>query len=246
MREIRKRWMATRDAREFFARLAAWTILGVRIGIGVGVGVEMSACSTATPPGGAALGDGSVDANRISLVTTDGYVAAGPWMGYGFTATDPGAAMIVPACADGAGCVPAFSDHDFCMYGTVTGRADYTGFAMLGWNVNQAATAGAAMETWPVPASGGVAVTVTNIPPTTALRVQLQGTDPHSAADRWCAPLVNGRQILWTDFKTNCYAGGTPQTPLAAGTPIQQASVLVPGLQTTVPFDVCLIDIAIQ
>ena len=44
---------------------------------------------------------------------------------------------------------------------------------------------------------------------------------------------------------TNCYTGGTPQTPLTAGTPIEQASILVPGLQTDLPFDLCLVDIEI-
>lgn len=223
--------MSTRGACHFPTILLAAVTLGA------------VACSTATPPG-TTSGDGAVDANRTSLVTTDGYVTAGPWMGFGFTATDPGAATIVPACS-GATCEPAFTGHDFCMHGTVTGRADYTGFAMLGWNVNQAATAGAPMDTWPVPASGGVTVTVTNIPPATTLRLQLQGTDPHSPTDRWCAPLISGHQIRWTDFKTNCYTGGSPQTPLAAGAPIQQAAVLVPGLPTTFPFDVCLIDIAV-
>lgn len=196
------------------------------------------------PSGDAATGD--TGASRVSLVTTDGYVTAGPWAGYGFTATDPGAAMIIPDCASAAGCTPAYVGNDFCMHGTVTGRVDYTGFAMLGWNVNQQATAGAPMATWPVTASGGVTVTVANNPPSTALRLQLQGTNPHDSADRWCAPLVSGQQIKWTDLKTNCYTGGMPQNALTAGTMIQQAAVLVPGLQTTLPFDVCLINIQIQ
>lgn len=193
---------------------------------------------------GGDAGGGDAGASRASRVVTDGYLTAGAWMGYGFTATDPGAATITPACA--AGCVPAFTASDFCMHGTVTGRADYTGFAMLGWNVNQAATAGAAMATWPVPDSGGVVVTVANTPPTTALRVQLQGTDPHSSTDRWCAPLTSGQLIPWTDFKTNCWQGGTPQNALAAGTPIQQGAIMVPGLVADLPFDVCLIDIQLQ
>ena len=194
---------------------------------------------------GAAGSDATTD-NRGSLVASSGYITAGPWAGYGFTATDPGAAMITPDCAGAAGCLPPFMGNDFCMHGTVTGRVDYTGFAMLGWNLNQTATVGAAMATWPVPASGGVTITVVNNPTTTALRVQLQGTDPHSGADRWCAPLVSGQLIKWSDFKTNCYTGGSPQDPRTPGTMLQQGAVLVPGLQTTLPFDVCLIDIQIQ
>jgi hypothetical protein len=178
-----------------------------------------------------------------SQVVNGGFITAGPWQGYGFTATDPGYATITPACGNG-GCVPAFVGNSFCMQGTVNGRPGYDGFAMLGWNVNQGID-GSAPQTWTVPATGGVTVTVTNAG-NTPLRVQLQGTDPHSAADRWCADLVSGQMVAWTAFKTNCWTGGNPQTPLTAGTPIQQAAIMVPGTQTDLPFDVCLVDIQIQ
>jgi len=219
-------------------------------GILAALGCGAAACSStagqsnATVDPDASAGDGA--SSRASQVAAAGYITAGPWMGYGFTATDPGAATIVPNCAGAAGCDPAYTGADFCMHGTVTGRPDYTGFAMLGWNVNQAATTGAAAETWAVPASGGVTVTVSNLPPSTALRVQLQGTNPHDSADRWCAALTSGQPLAWSDFKTNCWTGGTPQNPLTPGTPLQQGSILVPGLLTDLPFDVCLIDIQIQ
>lgn len=178
-----------------------------------------------------------------SSVVSDGYVTTGPWAGYGFTATDPGAAQIVPDCGGNA-CNPPFVGKNFCMHGTVTGRMDYTGFAMLGWNVNQD-TAGGAQSTWPVPATGGIVVTVDN-PSNIPLRVQLQGTNPHSSGDRWCARLVSGQLIPWSSLLTNCWAGGTPQNPLTPGTPIQQAAIIVPGLQTDLPFDFCLVDVQIQ
>jgi len=191
--------------------------------------------------GNAAI-DASGDANATpSQVVVDGYLTAGPWMGFGFTATDPGAAMITPDCTNG--CTPPFTGNTFCMHGTVTGRADYTGFAMLGWNVNQGMDGGT-MNTWPVPSTGTLTVTVSN-PENTALRLQLQGTDPHSGSDRWCVPLVSGQAVSWGSFVTNCYTGGTPQDPLTPGTPIQQAAILVPGLQTALPFDVCLVDVQI-
>ena len=60
----------------------------------------------------------------------------------------------------------------------------------------------------------------------------ITGTDPHSGSDRWCAALVSGQMTPWTSLVTNCWTGGTPQTPLTAGTPIQQAAILVPGLTT--------------
>jgi hypothetical protein len=42
-----------------------------------------------------------------SNVVDDGYLTTGPWAGYGFTATDPGAAQIVPDCSSNA-CDPPF------------------------------------------------------------------------------------------------------------------------------------------
>jgi len=206
--------------------------------------VLVGGCSASTPSAAVLTdGGGGTDTapSRTSQVVTNGYLMAGPWAGSGFTATDPGAATITPSCG-ASSCTPPFTGNDFCMHGTVTGRPDYTGFAMLGWNVAQPADGGAA-GTWAVPDSGGITVTVSNIPSTVALRVQLQGTDPHSSADRWCAPLVSGQKIAWSDFQTTCWAGGSPLTP---GTPIQQGSIIVPGTLTDLPFDVCLLDIKIE
>lgn len=203
------------------------------------------ACSSSAakpgPDAGGSGGSPDADGAVASNVVTDGFLTTGPWAGYGFTATDPGAATITPDCSGGS-CVPPFTGNSFCMHGTVTGRADYTGFAMLGWNVAQAD--GGAAGTWAVPASGGITVTVSN-PGKTELRLQLQGTDPHSGSDRWCAPLVSGQMTPWTSLVTNCWTGGTPQTPLGAGTPIEQAAILVPGLTTDLPFDLCLVDVQI-
>ena len=224
---------------------------GSFVGIGAVVAVFVlggAACSSMTnaaadaagPGGGGAAG---IDAapSRDSRVVVNGYVTAGSWAGYGFTATDPGAATIVPDCAGAAGCVPPFVGFDLCMHGTVTGRADYTGFAMLGWNVNQPPTPGAAAGTWVVPDTGGITVSVLDNPSSTALRVQLQGTNPHVSTDRWCAPLVSGQMIPWSAFRTECWqTGGAALTP---GTPIQQGSIIVPGLPADLPFDVCLIDL---
>ena len=202
-----------------------------------------SSAGSKTDAGGTGGSTGTDGSGQVaSQVVNNGFVTAGPWAGYGFTATDPGAATITPDCSGSAGCVPPFTGNTFCMQGTVTGRTDYSGFAMLGWNVNQ--VDGGTMGTWPIPATGGITVTVSN-PANTPLRLQLQGTDPHSGTDRWCVPLVSGQLVQWTSFVTNCYTGGTPQTPLTAGTPIQQASILVPGLQTDLPFSLCLVDVEI-
>jgi len=181
--------------------------------------------------------------DKTSKVADNGFVTAGPWTGAGFTATEPAGATITPDCSSGTECTPPFAGTEFCMKGTVPGTPTYAGFAMLGWNVNQ--PMGAMPDVWMVPASGGITVTVANAPPGPPLRVQLQGVDPKDPAGRWCAPLASGKPILWTDFKTNCWTGGTPQTPLAAGTAIQQSSIMVPGMTGDVPYDVCLIDITV-
>jgi hypothetical protein len=216
-----------------------------RYGCGLGLVLGAAACDQGTPGADAEGAPVTPDSTSTeSRVATDGWITTGPWSGAGFTATDPGAATITPECANDMGCMPPYTGNTFCMQGTVTGRADYTGFAMLGWNVNQAP--GGDPMTWPVPDTGGVLVTVVNKPASTALRVQLQGTDPHSGADRWCAPLVSGKLIPWSAFKTNCWAGGTPQDPLTLGTMIQQGSVIVPGLTRDLPFDVCVTDIQVQ
>jgi hypothetical protein len=197
--------------------------------------------STTTGAGGS--GPDMMMVDTTSKVAVDGIVTAGPWTGAAFTATENG--TVSPDCSSGTACAPPFAGSNMCMEGKVTGMADYSGFAMLGWNVNQPMGAGNP-ATWMVPATGGLTVTAADIPSSVALRVQLQGTDPHDAADRWCAQLVPGKQIAWTDFKTNCWTGGKPQTPLAAGTMIQQAAVTVPGLTIDLPFKVCLVDIQIQ
>src|SRR5450432_1648562 len=99
----------------------------------------LAACDSGGSSGapGAAGGDtsaGGLDGgDTASKVAADGTITSGPWLGSGFTATDPGAATITPECS--AGCMPPFVGTDFCMTGKVTGRPDYTGFAMLGWDV---------------------------------------------------------------------------------------------------------------
>jgi hypothetical protein len=193
--------------------------------------------------GGAPMTPDAADPTTPSTVVSDGYVTTAPWAGYGFTATDPGAATIIPECG-AATCNPPFVGNLFCMHGTVTGRFDYTGFAMLGWNVKQDVLGGDPL-TWAVPESGGLIITVDN-PSDTPLRVQLQGTNPHDSADRWCVPLVSGQFIPWGSLKTNCWTGGKPQNPLTPGTPIQQAAIIVPGLQTDLPFNFCLVDVQVQ
>ena len=67
--------------------------------------------ASAGATGGRRRNDGS--GQVASQVVNDGFVTAGPWAGYGFTATDPGAATITPDCSGSAGCVPPFTGNTF-------------------------------------------------------------------------------------------------------------------------------------
>ena len=180
--------------------------------------------------------------DTTSKVAVNGIVTAGPWLGAGFTATENG--TVSPDCSSMTSCVPAFTGANMCMTGTVKGMADYSGFAMLGWNVNQ--PEGMMPATWAIPETGGITVSVVSQPATTAMRVQLQGVDPKEPPAAGVHPSSPASRSQWTDFKTNCWTGGKPQTPLAAGTMIQQAAITVPGLTVDLPFNVCLVDIQIQ
>src|SRR5258706_2052436 len=90
---------------------------------------------------------GSAPVDTTSKVAMDGFVTAGTWTGAGFTAAENGTVM--PDCSSGTSCTPPFAGNTMCMQGTVTGKADYSGFAMLGWNVNQ--PMGAMPMTWAIP-----------------------------------------------------------------------------------------------
>src|SRR4029079_6697611 len=64
--------------------------------IALAVSLAAACASSPTPnagnggPGGGDAGGNDAGGSRASKVAVDGYITAGPWMGYGFTATDPG------------------------------------------------------------------------------------------------------------------------------------------------------------
>lgn len=199
---------------------------------------------TGTSATGPTSGDGGPVASEV---VASGLVTAGAWSGYGFTATDGAAyATIVPSCS--AACSPPFTGSDFCMSGTVFGRSDYAGFAMLGWNVAQP-NDGGAVGSWDV-AGTGVTITVSN-PSDVALRVQLQAPGgAHVASLRWCAPLTSGQMIPWSSFANECWNSGTAAgNTLTSGQAIENAAIVVPGAGASIdtPFNnVCLVNITLQ
>ena len=92
-------------------QLVAGTILFAGLLVTAGCGsssasVGLGADAEAGDSGDATTEDAPV-VNVPSNVVSDGYLTTGPWAGYGFTATDPGAAQIVPACGADS-CDPPF------------------------------------------------------------------------------------------------------------------------------------------
>jgi hypothetical protein len=176
------------------------------------------------------------------------------------------------ACADGAyygsnawaGCVwiaaggvgtttsPAdFNTHTagtpFCVSGNVGPMTDYSGFAMIGLNLDQPLASGVVGEWTPTTLpTGGVQVGVTNHG-ASALRVQITGPNGMTDAnDRWCYDLgtVSGAiSIRWTSFNTACWSGGSGVA--YTGTSLTTVSVLVPGGNASAtPYDFCVSSLA--
>ena len=179
---------------------------------------------------GAISGGGSAGSAAMS---GGGYLVSGAWHGYVWTSASGTGSTITP---------PNFSSNTagqpFCATGSVGAMADYSGTAIVGYNLNQAQGMGSPTNTI-TPTASGIVVNVTN-KGTSTLRLQLQG--PNGATDakqRWCATITgSGGTIPYSSFNTACWDdSGTAY----AGEPIVAAQILVPGDNlVAVPFDFCL------
>jgi hypothetical protein len=171
-------------------------------------------------------GTGGAPATGGSAAADGSYYVGGVWHGYFWDSATGTGSTITPA---------NFTNHTlgaaFCASGIVGPMTDYSGVAMIGYNINQAQGTATTPGTW-TPASvssGGVTVNVTNNS-TSVLRVQIQGPNGATVAtDRWCATLTlfdRTVTIPWSSFNTACWDGtGTSY----GGQPLQAVSVLVPG-----------------
>jgi hypothetical protein len=202
-------------------------------------GTTTSAGGTTTAMGGATSVGGAPTASctpmtGMNMVTdTGGYVLAGMWKGYAFTATSGAGTSIAPGDYS-----TLTAGQALCACGTVKGTMDYSGVAMIGVNLNQG-TGGVDPMTI-MPSGMGITVAIAGAM-TTPLRLQIQG--PMGATDasqRWCADLpAAGGTIAWTDFKFECWEGGM-KTPFNGTDAIQSVIVQVPGSTTDIPFNFCV------
>lgn len=181
---------------------------------------------------GGAAGQGS-DPNPPEMengwaTEAGGFYRACGYSGFAWTAADQ-ASTISPADYSA---VPA--GGEFCAQGSVAASPEYSGVAMIGFNLGQAEPDSPNVAV--LPQGTGVWVQVTQQTPA-PLRVHIQ--DGADDSRRWCADLPGeGGFIPWADFNTHCWDNSGD---FYDQSPISQLLVLVPGdgHQDT-PFDFCV------
>ena len=200
------------------------------------VGLTTGGSPTLNTTGGVTATGGTASNGGSSSI--DGsYYSGGVWSGYMWDSVTGTGSTISPI---------DFTSHTagtaFCVSGSVGAMTDYSGVALLGFNINQAQGA-TALGTWTPTSisSGGVTVNVSNNG-TSVLRVQIQGpSGATDATDRWCATMITFNQpvtIPWSSFNTSCWDGlGTGYS----GQPLEAVMILVPGDDLySVPYSFCL------
>lgn len=211
---------------------------GATSGAGGATGVGgAGTAGAASGTGGGAAGPCTVGTGTSTVTDTGGFVTAGTWHGYAFTAPVGVSTSITPA-----GYAMLTAGSALCACGTVKGTVAYSDSAMIGINLNQ--EAGGTTVGTITPSGAGVSVTVTGAG-TTPLRLQIQGpmgdTDP---TQRWCADLpAAGGMIPWGNFLFECWQGGH-RTPFNGTAPIASVLVQVPGGTTDIPFNFCVTALA--
>jgi hypothetical protein len=172
-------------------------------------------------------------------VAGGGYVtgpgSSGCWHGYAFTAASS-ASTLSPMTF--AGCA---SPCSLCMTGSVAASVDFSEFAAIGFNLNQAVDQTGSGTV--IPAGSSLVVNFTNFS-SAPLRVEIDGQNGGTvAAERWCVELgtvaTGPISVPYSLFNTQCWLGGSG-TPYARQ-PIRNVHLIVPGSNTTsTPFTVCL------
>jgi hypothetical protein len=160
-----------------------------------------------------------------------GYIRAAPWQGYAFTATESPwlGTILVPANFS------AWRTGDpFAAYGYAKGDPDpaLRGFAIVGFNLNQAAS-GDGGAPWVPTGCGGVSYDLDLVNSWILPRVQLTAASG-SPPQTWCAQ-TSGRpgNIPWSSFNVSC-ADGSASTPYDGVTPLASVALIMPG--GTIPY----------
>lgn len=202
-------------------------------------GVSTAAGSSAVAPSGTAgttsgtstAGSGAGPAANSGATDKGNYFVSGAWQGYVWTSV--------------MGMGSTISPMDFamqttgmprCVKGSVAATTDYSGIAILGFNINEG----------PGSSSAGIKPTKTGIMvdvkenTMSPLRIQAKSGD---GTTTWCASLTaSGGFVPWSSLNTKCWDGsGTAYN----NEPITGLMVLVPGTNmAAVPFDFCVNSLA--
>lgn len=189
--------------------------------------------------GGAATagnGSGTGGSGNAANTAGGGYLVFGSWHGWAWTGVETTKqSTITPTDFK-----TAAAGDPLCVSGSVAPYSDYSGVAMVGWNLNQEKSSTTLGEV--TPTLKGILVKVTNTGGTD-LRLQIQSADgATNPLHRWCAPIPgNGGFIPYTSFNTACWDNtGTAYD----NSPITTAIVIVPGSNTApVAYNFCLVSI---
>jgi hypothetical protein len=191
------------------------------------------ASGTSTTAGTGAA-PGAAGSGAANAADAGEFFSSGTWQGYVWTSAQGVGSTITPMDFKAQ-----TTGMPRCVKGSVAASADYSGIAMLGFNLNQASGASALMTV--TPTKTGVMLDVKNNG-TSPLRFQVTAGEG-AAQQRWCASITgSGGFIPWASLNTACWDG----TGMAYNKePISAAMVLVPGAAAAaVPYDFCVNSIA--
>jgi hypothetical protein len=165
-------------------------------------------------------------------VGSSGFVSApgasSCFQGYAWASASGTGSMITPETFESCG-----APCELCASGVVAATDDYSGVALLGFNVAQQESSSTAGTTTP---TGSITVSFTNAGGT-PLRVQLNGT-----SGSWCkdiSGMASPASIPLSDFSAECWEGGA-MTAYAGGA-VEAVVLVVPGSnEEDLMFDMCL------
>jgi hypothetical protein len=199
---------------------------------------------------------GSAGAAGSNTTAGAGYWTSKDWHGCSWTGvgTD-GKSTITPPDFTNKAAAAAY-----CVSGTVGAEPAYKSVALMGFNVNEPASASCVYKPVDttamgppsvVPTADGIAVNFIKqgADTTFTLRVQIQGPNgamagTAGAADRWCATIaeVSGKVFVpWASFTPSCWetTAALKGTPYAKQ-PISAVVFTVPGKLTDTPYNFCV------
>lgn len=196
-----------------------------------------SGASGATPVGsgaGTGAATGAAGTGASAAMDKGEFWSSGSWQGYVWTSTQGAGSTITPMDFKAQ-----MTGMPRCVKGSVAATTDYSGIAILGFNLAQGS--GASTTGTITPTKAGIRVDVTN---NGGSPLRFQVTSGSGASQqRWCATLTgSGGFIPWASLNTMCWDGtGTAYK----NEPIDAAMVLVPGtMMGAVAFDFCVNGIA--